>query len=134
MRSYNYTALNGMADLPRVLEMSLGVICGCMPYLAGFFKRNRTSLPQLSFLKNLLSRITSGVTGRFKSSKPNSDFNRVGSNAPQDVYLESHILGSVKGAGKFMESGVHRQGRWLGQDTMTRQSQGVSTVREEFND
>ena len=78
--------------------------------------------------------IMSGFARRSKRSRASSKFNRVNSHPTGDPYLESHILGSVKGGGKFMESGVHPQRQWLGHTAVSQQSQGASTVREEFED
>ena len=114
--------------------MNLEIICGCMPHLAGFFKRKGPDTPLLSPIKSLASRITSGITRRFKSSESTSNFDRVKSQSASDPYLESYILESVKGSGKFMQSGVQPQKTWLGQNTEMKQSQGPSTAREEFND
>ena len=114
--------------------MSLGVTCGCMPHLTGLFKPKSSIVPQLSSLKSLVSRIISGVTRRFKSSLSSSNFDRVDSRPANEAYLESQILGSVRGPVKFMQSDVHPQKDWLGHATEMQESQGPSTVREDFND
>ena len=113
--------------------MSLGVICGCMPYLASFFKRQRPKSPG-THLKRLISRIKSKLSRGSKDSSTGSSFNRINSPPSDDAYLESHILGSAKGGGKFLESGVHPQKDWMRHGTVVQQSTGDSTMREEFQD
>ncbi len=124
---------HGLAHEYSVLEMSFGVICGCMPYLASFFKRQHPKSPGTS-LKHFFSRLTTKLLKRSKQSSTSRPFNRISSHPPTNAYLETHILGSVKGGGKFLESGVHPQKEWLGHGSVTQQDLGESTVREEFQD
>ena len=114
--------------------MSLGVTCGCMPHLTSLFKGKSPNVPQLSSLKSLVSRLISGVTRRFQSSLSSSNFDRVGSRSANEAYLESQILGSVRGPVKFMQSDVYPQKERLGHATEMQENQGRSTVRDDFND
>ena len=84
-----------------VLEMTLGIICGCMPYLAPMLKRWYLRLSQLSVLKNIMSRITSPLRRRSPGS---SGFSEIESRPPNNHYLETNILRSVKGEGNFLDS------------------------------
>ena len=103
-----------------------------MPYLASFLKRQRPRFLKLSVFQNLWVQISSGLTRRLKRSRGSSSFDRVDSNLGSGPYLETHILGSVKGAGKFMESGVYPQKHRLGHAVVPEESQGTSTVREDL--
>ena len=114
--------------------MSLEVICGCMPHLAGFFKHRDGNVPFLFPTKSLASRLSSGITRRYKSSELNSTSDRVDSRSASDPYLENYILGSVQGSGKSIQCVVKPQKIWLGQATKMQQIQGPSTLRAEFND
>ena len=116
--------------LYRTLELSLGVICGCMPYLAGFFKRQRPKMPQLSSMRGILSYITSVFTSRSRHHRSSSKSSELIAPSDKDPYLETHILGSVKGGGKFVQSGVYPQKAWLDETTESRRGQDVSTIRE----
>lgn len=86
-----------------ILEMTLGIICGCMPYLAPMLKRWYLRLLQLSMLKNLISRISSSLRKRSGRSPESSGFSEIRS-PPNDHYLETNILRSGKGEGKFLDS------------------------------
>lgn len=68
------------------------------------------------------------------SSEGFHELNDVPADAPQDKYLETGILGSVQGKGKFLESGVHPQKLWIGGTSNDHSSRGVSTIRDAWND
>ncbi|MCJ1346583.1 hypothetical protein MMC31_004801, partial [Peltigera leucophlebia] len=89
-----------------ILEMTLGIICGCMPYLAPMLKRWYLRWSQLSLLKNLMSRISS-LRKRPGRSPGSAGFSEIESRPPNDHYLETNILRSVKGEGKFLGSQFH---------------------------
>lgn len=86
-----------------ILEMTLGIICGCMPYLAPMLKRWYLRWSQLSLLKNLMSRISSSRK-RPGRSPGSSGFSGIESRPPNNHYLETNILRSVKGERKFLGS------------------------------
>lgn len=87
-----------------ILEMTLGIICGCMPYLAPMLKRWYLRWLQLSMLKNIVSRISSTLRNRPRRSLGSSSFSEIETRPPNDHYLETNILRSVKGEGKFVGS------------------------------
>jgi hypothetical protein len=63
--------------------MSVGVMCGCMPYLASFFRRHRVSLPDTASLKRLVTRATQRSSESEKTQVLRlNTFNRVRSNPP----------------------------------------------------
>ena len=72
----------------RVLELNIGTICASLPFLPGFYQHYRLKPSQVAALKTLTNKIKS-----FRSSPK-----------MRDDHLETGILGSVQGAGKFLES------------------------------
>lgn len=79
--------------------MSVGVMCGCMPYLASFFRRHRVNIPNASSLKRLVMRATRRSSGSEKT--PDlclNTFNRVRSNPPiEGMRVETSVLGTIRG-------------------------------------
>ena len=124
---------NVVAHVSSIVEMALGVICGCMPYLAPLIRRIRQKSSSLS-LKHLLSRLTPRLPRRSKQSSSGSNLHRISSHPSNDAYLETQILGSATGEGKFLRSGFHSQKSWAGRVTPTTQTLRTSTVREGFQD
>lgn len=103
------------------------IICGSMPALAGFFRRHNINVSMLSSLKNPLSRFVN------RSSRSRDDINmrsfeRVGSGlADNQNIVETKILGSIRGDGKFLKSGnTHSQ--WL--PPLSSAEPGMPTRRE----
>lgn len=73
--------------------MSVGVICGCMPYLASFFQRHRVSIPHASSLKRLFTRATSR-----SSRSEKTKFERVGSgHSNKEMRVGTNVLGTIQG-------------------------------------
>ena len=68
------------------------------------------------------------------SAESSSRFDRVGFDPGNDLYLETRILGSVQGKGKFLDSGVHAQQQWIDKNSRDPMSQGAATVREAWDD
>lgn len=118
------------ANRPSIIEMALGTICGCMPYLASKFKRWGRKSSQPYWLKVIKSRITFKFNRR--SDKPNnsSSFKRVESPPNQDHHLATNILGSVKGAGKFIDSRNSKLREWLDRTTISQQGHKEETIPE----
>ena len=62
-------------------------------------------------------------------------FDRVDSNPGNDIHLETRILGSVQGNGKFLNnSDVYPQQQWVDKSCHDLMSQGSATVREAWDD
>ena len=100
-----------------IVETNVGIICGCMPHLASVFRQLRNRLRQSTVYKSLKSRATSMFTRHLATSKGssarNQNFERVSSKHSENIYLETNILGSARGKGKFLDSGNHPQQGWL---------------------
>lgn len=73
----------------RVIELNIGTICASLPFLPAFYQYHRLKPSQLAVLKTITNKIK-----HFRSSSKT-----------RDNCLETGILGSVQGEGKFLESG-----------------------------
>ena len=74
---------------PRVIELNVGTICASLPFLPAFYQHHRLKPSQVAALKTFTNRIRPLRFGRKVSSDR----------------LETGILGSVQGEGRFLESG-----------------------------
>lgn len=74
---------------PRVIELNIGTICASLPCLPAFYKHHRLKPSQVAALKTITNKI-----------KPFSSSRKTSHN-----HLETGILGSVQGEGKFLKSG-----------------------------
>ena len=85
-----------------------------MPQLASLYRRRvHNVLGSLSF-KSLKARLVLPWSGRSKDGPRNeSDRAHVRSDPRNNLYLETQILGSVQGKGKFLNSGVYSQRQWM---------------------
>ena len=113
-----------------MIEMTMGIICGCMPYVASTLNRWRLKSSQLSLLKNIKSRITFKLNRRSDLSKESLNSHRADSHPNQDRYLQTNILGSVKGAGKFLDSQSFIQREWLDRTVISQPGQRENTIPE----
>ena len=121
----------------RAVELSVGVICGCMPHLVSLFRHHRVK-SALSILKQLSSRVTSKISKRSLLSEEGNgvklnDFDRVDSNPSNEHYIETQVLGSVKGEGKIFRSGDHAQREWFWRASNSVKTQGLPTHREAWD-
>lgn len=73
---------------PRVTEMNVGTICASLPFLPAFFQRHRLKPSHVTALRTFTNKIKP-----FRSSRK-----------MRDDRLETGILGSAQGEGKFLES------------------------------
>ena len=73
----------------RVIELNIGTVCASLPYLPAFYHPHRLKHSQVSALKTLTNKMNP-----FRSRRKT-----------RDDRLETGILGSVQGEGKFLESG-----------------------------
>ena len=74
---------------PRVLELNIGTICASLPFLPAFYQHHRLKPSQVAALKTITNKIRAFRSGR----------------KTRDARLETGILGSVQGEGKFLQSG-----------------------------
>lgn len=111
----------------------MGIICGCMPYLAGYFRRLHLKSIQIPLLKSITHRISSTFSRRFGHYKKSSTFNRMDSHPKNEHYLETNILGSVQGKGRFLDSGNHTQREWLDRAAVTRNSRMDTPIPEAWS-
>ena len=72
----------------RVIELNIGTICACLPFLPSFYKHHRLKPSQVAALKTMTNKIIP-----FRSSSKTMHHR-----------LETGILGPVQGEGKFLES------------------------------
>ena len=113
--------------------MALGTICGCMPYLASTLKRwGRNSSQPTTLLKVIKSRITFTFNRRSDTPNNNLSFQRVDSH-PKDHHLATNILGSVKGAGKFLDSRNPKLREWLDRTTISQQGHKEEAIPENWS-
>ena len=73
----------------RVIELNVGTICASLPFLPAFYQHHRLKPSQVAALKTITNKIRPFRFGRKMS----------------DDRLESGILGSVQGEGRFLKSG-----------------------------
>ena len=88
----------------RITELSMGIICGCMPYLTSLFMSKHLKISRFPLLKRITSHISSTFSKRFGRSKKSSTFTRIDEIPGNEFRLETRILGSVKGQGRFLDS------------------------------
>ncbi|KAF6235751.1 hypothetical protein HO173_005946 [Letharia columbiana] len=97
--TWNEPPASGMA----VVEATAGVICGSVPHLPALFRRYS---PQFSCITHLL-RLS--YRSRFKKRDANQspDTRTASSKRPtqQKLQVDTEVLGSIKGEGKFLKSG-----------------------------
>ncbi|KAL9100424.1 MAG: hypothetical protein Q9163_004206 [Psora crenata] len=72
-----------------VIELNVGTICASLPFLPAFYHHHRLRPSQVAALKNATNKITP-----FRSTRK-----------MRDDRLETDILGSIEGEGKFLKSG-----------------------------
>ena len=73
----------------RVIELNVGTMCASLPFLPAFYQHHRLKPPQIAALKTFTNKI-----------KPFSSRRNM-----RDDHLETGILSSFKGEGKFLETG-----------------------------
>ena len=74
---------------PRVIELNVGTICASLPFLPAFYQHHHLKPSQVAALRTITNRIKPFRFGRKMSSDR----------------LETGILGSVQGEGRFLKSG-----------------------------
>ncbi|MCJ1307096.1 hypothetical protein MMC25_000742 [Agyrium rufum] len=113
-----------------VIELTLGIICGCMPYVATTLKSWTLDSGPSSFFKGFRSILSSRRhRKRSKHSRVSSD-DLGESQQSQEYRLETRILGTVKGNGRFLDSRNSKQKEWLDRTMVTQQSIGERTIPE----
>lgn len=117
-----------------IVEMNVGIICGCMPHLAAFFRQHPIKSSHLSPFRRLASRLGPKLSKRSFFAEKGSDdsFDRVASQTPpNNHYLGTQILeSSAQGEGKFLQSGEWERHGWLDQSASASAGQGQATYRE----
>ena len=82
----------------RVVELSTGVICGCVPFFPALIRRHNI---QFSRIPSLLYKFVMRTSTKSKCSSdlPLHVFDRVDSkdSKPQDPKVETRVLGSIQG-------------------------------------
>jgi hypothetical protein len=83
--------------LYRVVEMSVGVICGSVPWLPALVKRYKPFSRVASMIR--LLHPNSWAASKKSSELSPGKFDRVGSNSstPEKMRVETRVLGSIKG-------------------------------------
>ena len=115
-----------------MIEMTLGIVCGCLPYVASTLKRWYLKFAQLSMIKIIKSRITLKRSRSSEQSKKSSNFRRIDSRPSQGHYLETNILGSVRGAGNFIDSRNFDQREWLDRTAMSHPDHKEDPIPKEW--
>lgn len=95
----------------RAVELDVGIICACLPHLPALFRRLKENV-SASSSRQLKPRFISKAWKRFFSSGIFSKLNSKqldpeACKASNAMYLETNILGSRPGEGRFLESGIH---------------------------
>lgn len=73
----------------RVIELNVGTMCASLPFLPAFYQHHRLKPPQVAALKTFTDKINP-----FNSRRK-----------MRDARLETGILGSFQGEGRFLEAG-----------------------------
>ena len=118
------------ADMLRVIEMTLGIICGCIPYVASTLKNWHLTSSPIYLLKEIKSRITMKLNRRSSKSRGSENSDEYALHPKQDHYLETRILGSVHGGGRFLDSRNPQQREWLNRTTFSNMKYGEGTISE----
>lgn len=126
LNSYFRVKLQETADTMRVtapvittsvVEINVGIIVGCMPYLAPIMRTGILGLVQVCSLTNIRSIFTEHMPFLRTSKKFANEATDQPASASalgsENAYLETHMLGSVDGKGKFLQSGTFPQKSWL---------------------
>ena len=118
------------ADRLRVIEMTLGIICGCMPYVASTLKQWQPTSSPMYLLKEIKSRITMKLNKRSSESGKSESSHEVFIHPKQDHRLETRILGSIQGGGKFLGSQSPQQREWFNRSTGSQRGYREGTIVE----
>jgi len=109
-----------------VIEINVGIIVGCMPYLAPMMRTGVLGFVRVCSLTNIRSALTKHIpilrTSK-RLSNESTDHLAIPS-SDRDAYLETRMLGSVDGKGKFLQSGTFPQKSWLQKSALN--SHGVA--------
>lgn len=106
-KSYSFLELT----YSRAVELDVGIICACLPHLPPLFRRLREKYSVFSS-EQLKPRNASKIWKRIFTSGPFSKRNSKqldpeAHNDSKEMYLETNIIGSQPGEGKFLGSGIH---------------------------
>ena len=81
-----------------VVEATVGVICGSVPYLPAYFRRHSAKFPAVT---HILQRIGSGYRSRFKRKHVKQPLvvGDLGSKetTPRKLQVKTEVLGSIQG-------------------------------------
>ncbi|KAK0516237.1 hypothetical protein JMJ35_000840 [Cladonia borealis] len=90
-----------------LVEMSVGVICGSVPHLSPIVRRYKPKMSNFGSLFHSLFR-SSKSRSKKSSGLPLHDVQQLGSNpsAMPKGQIETKVLGSIQGEGKFFKSGA----------------------------
>ncbi|KAL9630332.1 MAG: hypothetical protein Q9164_006471 [Protoblastenia rupestris] len=102
-----------------VIEMSVAVMCGCMPYLAAFFRRHHPNLSFASSLKYFFTQ-NSNHSSRSKKNIPIKTFHRVESNpSDKNVLVEKDVHGPNQGNDTIINPENFHKEWWPVDSTLT---------------
>ncbi len=109
-----------------IFEINVGIIVGCMPHLAPMMRKGVLKLAHVCSISNIRSFLTEHLpflrTSKRLTDEPTDDLaNSPDLSSDHKAYLETKMLGSVDGKGKFVKSGTFPQRGWLQKSTMNGQ-------------
>jgi hypothetical protein len=104
--------------LSTVIELTLGIICGSVPYLPAIFRRHSAQFSPAAKLRELHSKYWTRLRSTDSERLPHVQSS---SKEPKQkkVQVETRILGSIQGKGKFVKSGIFSKA-WGNQTTTAR--------------
>lgn len=97
-----------------IVELNVGIICGCMPYLSPVFRQLHERLHHSALLKPLGSWIKSAFTrSNISDTDPlpeKSAFGQLETQFPEIIHLDTR---AARGAGRSLNSSCDLQYNWL---------------------
>lgn len=101
-----------------VIEINVGIIVGCMPYLSPIMRTGILGIVKVCSLTHIRSIFTEHMpflrtSHKFANEATEHPANASALGSDRNAYLETQMLGSVDGKGKFLQSGNFPQKSWL---------------------
>ena len=118
-----------------VIEINVGIIVGCMPQLTSGFRNQLVKSFHFLSLASFRNRLFSSRKPSNGAEDSDNQFQRVSSRqSTESPYLETKLLGSINGKGKFLRSGLFRQKGWLKSSILGSRDERESVMMSNYRD
>ena len=119
---------------PRVFEVNVGIMISCMPSLSSFVHHQNPDPLHIMRFKGFLARNCQRLLSLTLARGPSDESDNLrcsGESRPEQNYrLETGILGSAQGRGRFLQTNQSSVGDWL--QITEGNNHGMSIVREQL--